>query len=172
MNSATTTTTANANATINVTASPSIEARMDGDIYIYPLRIFYEDTDAAGIVYYANYLKFIERARTEMLRAAGINHSGMQAAYGCVFVVRSCVLDYILPARLDDMVDIHTRIIAVKGASLIAEQNVLRAAQILVRSELRLACMGENGAPMRFPPILRSALEAMQRGQLPAKTGL
>jgi acyl-CoA thioester hydrolase len=70
------------------------------------------------------------------------------------------------------MVDIHTRIIAVKGASLIAEQNVLRAAQILVRSELRLACMGENGAPMRFPPILRSALEAMQRGQLPAKTGL
>ena len=73
MNSATTTNTANA--TINATASPSIEARMDGDIYIYPLRIYYEDTDAAGIVYYANYLKFIERARTEMLRAAGINHS-------------------------------------------------------------------------------------------------
>jgi len=164
MNSAATTT--------NAAISPPLAARMDGDTYIYPLRVFYEDTDAAGIVYYANYLKFIERARTEMLRAARINHSGMQAAYGCVFVVRSCALDYILPARLDDMLDIHTRITAVQGASLIAEQNVLRDDQILVRSELRLACMGENGAPMRFPPILRSALEAMQRGQLPAETGL
>lgn len=163
----------NSAATItNAAISPPLAARMDGDTYIYPLRVFYEDTDAAGIVYYANYLKFIERARTEMLRAAGINHSGMQAAYGCVFVVCSCALDYILPARLDDMLDIHTRITVVKGASLIAEQNVLRDDQILVRSELRLACMGENGAPMRFPPILRSALEAMQRGQLPAETGI
>ena len=145
--------------------------RLVGDAFIFPLRVYYEDTDAAGIVYYANYLKFIERARTEMMRAAGIDHSGMRDADGVLFIVRRCTLDYRRPARLDDWLEIHTRIVALKRASLEAEQIVLRDGETLVHAELRLACIKESGAPARFPPDLRSALEAMLPGSRQAETG-
>ena len=134
-----------------------------GDVFIFPLRVYYEDTDAAGIVYYANYLKFIERARTEMLRIAAIDHSGMREVHGVLFIVRRCTLDYRQSARLDDLLEIHTRIVAVKGASLDAEQVVMRDGETLVHAELRLACVNEAGAPVRFPPDLRSALEALSQ---------
>ncbi|MBT3629220.1 MAG: tol-pal system-associated acyl-CoA thioesterase [Rhodospirillaceae bacterium] len=140
------------------------QGHLSGDTFIFPLRVFYEDTDAAGIVYYANYLKFIERARTEMLRAAGIDHSGIRETHGVLFVVRRCALDYRQPARLDDVLDIHTRIVAVKGASLEAEQIVMRDGKTLVHADLLLACMNEKGAPVRFPPNLRTALEALRQG--------
>ena len=145
--------------------------RLVGDAFIFPLRVYYEDTDAAGIVYYANYLKFIERARTEMMRAAGIDHSSMRDADGVLFIVRRCTLDYRQPARLDDWLQIHTRIVALKGASLEAEQIVLRDSETLVHAELRLACIKESGAPARFPPDLRSSLEATLPGSRQAETG-
>jgi len=145
--------------------------RLVGDAFIFPLRVYYEDTDAAGIVYYANYLKFIERARTEMMRFAGIDHSTIRDADGVLFIVRRCTLDYRQPARLDDWLQIHTRIVALKGASLEAEQIVLRDSETLVHAELRLACIKESGAPARFPPDLRSSLEAMLPGSLQAETG-
>ena len=145
--------------------------RLAGDVYIYPLRVYYEDTDAAGIVYYANYLKFIERARTEMMRAAGIDHSGMRAADGILFIVRRCTLDYRRPARLDDMLEIHTRILVLKGASLEAEQSVQRDGEILVQADLQLACINEAGAPARFPPHLRAALSALRQCSPQAGTG-
>ena len=149
----------------------AVQGLMTGDTFIYPLRVFYEDTDAAGIVYYANYLKFIERARTEMLRAAGIDHSTMREQHDVLFIVRHCALDYRRPAELDDLLDIHTRILAVKGATLEAEQIVMRDGKTLVHAELRLACINERGAPTRFPPNLRSALEALRHGQQQAATG-
>ena len=145
--------------------------RLVSDAFIFPLRVYYEDTDAAGIVYYANYLKFIERARTEMMRAAGIDHSSMRDADGVIFIVRRCTLDYRQPARLDDWLQIHTRIVTLKGASLEAEQIVLRDSETLVHAELRLACIKESGAPARFPPDLRSSLEAMLPGSRQAETG-
>jgi acyl-CoA thioester hydrolase len=139
-------------------------ARMAGKVFIFPLRVYYEDTDAAGIVYYANYLKFIERARTEMMRAAGIEHSAMREADGVMFIVKRCTLDFRRPARLDDMLEIHTRIVVLKRASLEAEQTVLKDGETLLHAELRLACINQDGAPARFPPDLRSALEALVRG--------
>ncbi len=148
-----------------------VQGLMKEDTFIFPLRVFYEDTDAAGIVYYANYLKFIERARTEMLRLAGIDHSSMRQEHGVLFIVRNCTLDYRQPARLDDMLDIHTRILAVKGATLAAEQIVTRDGTVLVHADLRLACINENGAPVRFPPNLRNALEALRLGSQQAGTG-
>ncbi len=149
----------------------AVQGHMAGNTFIFPLRVFYEDTDAAGIVYYANYLKFIERARTEMLRAAGIDPSGMREQHGVLFIVRRCALDYRQPARLDDVLDIHTRIVAVKGASLEAEQIVMRDGKTLVHADLQLACMNEKGAPARFPPNLHNALEALRQGQQQAGTG-
>ncbi|HJN59534.1 MAG TPA: tol-pal system-associated acyl-CoA thioesterase [Alphaproteobacteria bacterium] len=142
----------------------AVLGRMAGKVFIFPLRVYYEDTDAAGIVYYANYLKFIERARTEMMRAAGIEHSAMREADGVMFIVKRCTLDFRRPARLDDMLEIHTRIVVLKRASLEAEQTVLKDGETLLHAELRLACINQDGAPARFPPDLRSALEALVRG--------
>src|SRR5262249_19258454 len=93
--------------------------------HVFPVRVYYEDTDAAGIVYYANYLKFAERARTEMLRAHGFEHGGIGA--GLAFAVRSCAVDYLRPARLDDALEVRTRITRVGGASLEADQDICRA---------------------------------------------
>ena len=146
------------------TAKPGIAGHFAGGTFVYPLRVFYEDTDAAGIVYYANYLKFIERARTEMMRAAGIDHSSMRESQGVLFIVRRCTLDYRKPARLHDWLEIHTRITALKGASLEAEQSVLKEGELLVNAELRLACIHESGAPARFPADLRAALESLHHG--------
>jgi acyl-CoA thioester hydrolase len=129
---------------------------------VFPLRVYYEDTDAAGIVYYANYLRFAERARTEMMRALGIEHSGLMAAAGVVFAVRRCSADYLAPARLDDRLKVVTRITDVRGASLGLEQTVRRDAADLVRMHLKLACMTVAGRPARIPGTLRAELEDLR----------
>jgi acyl-CoA thioester hydrolase len=124
----------------------------------FPVRVFYEDTDAAGIVYYANYLKFVERARTEMMREAGIHHSALAAGPGIAFIVRRCLADYRLPAKLDDLLDIRTRILKLAGASIEAEQTVWRDDTLLVRIEVKLGCIDRAGRAVRLPTELRQAL--------------
>ncbi len=131
----------------------------DGTAHVYPLRVYYEDTDAAGIVYYANYLRFAERARTEMMRSLGLNHSGMMAEEGVVFAVRHCTADFLAPARLDDWLEVVTRITGLRGASLGMEQWVRRDGADLVRMSLKLACMTLAGRPSRIPATLRAHLE-------------
>jgi acyl-CoA thioester hydrolase len=84
----------------------------------HPIRVYYEDTDAGGVVYYANYLRFAERARTEFMREAGADHAGMLRDTGLSFFVRRCEVDYLKPARLDDFLQVETQIINVGGASL------------------------------------------------------
>ncbi len=129
-----------------------------GNVHVWPIRVYYEDTDAAGIVYYANYLKFAERARTEMLRAIGIDHSRMQTETGLAFAVRDCAVDYRLPARLDDALEVHTRVLEVSGAAIRAEQNVLRDVELLVSIALRIVCLRADGRPARLPPDIRAAV--------------
>lgn len=132
---------------------------LEGDTHVFPLRVYYEDTDAAGIVYYANYLRFAERARTEMMRSLGLNHSGMMAAEGVVFAVRHCSADFLAPARLDDRLEVVTRITGLRGASLGMEQRVRRDGADLVRMSLKLACMTLTGRPSRIPGALRADLK-------------
>jgi len=129
-----------------------------GDAHVFPLRVYYEDTDAAGIVYYANYLRFAERARTEMMRSLGVNHSGLMAVDGIAFAVRHCSADFLAPARLDDRLEVVTRITELRGASLGVEQRVRRDGADLVRMSLRLACMTLAGRPSRIPATLRADL--------------
>jgi acyl-CoA thioester hydrolase len=126
--------------------------------HVFAVRVYYEDTDAAGIVYYANYLKFAERARTEMMRALGMDHARLLAMAGVAFAVRRCVADFRSPARLDDLVAVRSRIIAVGGASVDADQTIWRGATELVRMRLRLACMTLDARPARIPSELRAAL--------------
>jgi acyl-CoA thioester hydrolase len=129
----------------------------DGRHY-YALRIFYEDTDAAGIVYYANYLRFIERARTEMMRLLGYEHSALRDATGVNWTVRRCEIDYLRPARLDDSLIVDSTIRTLGGASLDIEQIVRKAENILVTATLKLACMRPDGRPARLPSGLRESL--------------
>jgi len=122
------------------------------------LRVYYEDTDAAGIVYYANYLKFAERGRTEMMRVLGFAHSSIQAETGIIFTVRRLAADYRSPARLDDALSVDTKIIEIAGATLLLDQEIRRDGAVLVALELLLACVGRDGRPRRVPPGLRAAL--------------
>lgn len=131
---------------------------IEGTVHVWPVRVYYEDTDAAGIVYYANYLKFAERARTEMLRAIGIDHSRMRSETGLAFAVRECSVDYRSPARLDDSIEVHTRVLGISGAAVRAEQNVIRDHDLLVRITLRIVCLRADGKPARLPQNVRAAL--------------
>jgi acyl-CoA thioester hydrolase len=138
-------------------ALPREGAIADG-AYLYPVRVYYEDTDAAGLVYYANYLKFAERARTEMLRRLGIEQERLRAESGFFFVVRRCAVDYRLPARLDDDLVVVTRLAALGAATLDLDQDVRRGETELVRLTLQIAAIGRSGRPQRLPAPLRAIL--------------
>ena len=128
--------------------------------HVLALRVYYEDTDAGGMVYYANYLKFAERARTEMLRLAGFDHGAIADRFGLALVVRDCALSYKCPARLDDLLEVRSRFLEMGGASMTAEQLICRETRELARLEVRLACMTGGGRPSRIPQTLREALSA------------
>jgi acyl-CoA thioester hydrolase len=115
------------------------------------IRVYYEDTDAAGIVYHGAYLEFAERARTEMLRCLGLDHGTLRARFGLMFTVRRCAADYRAPARLDDLLVVETRLTRLGGASLDLEQRVVRDPQLLTRLEVRLALLGADLRVARLP---------------------
>ena len=135
--------------------------RIEGGRHVLPLRIYYEDTDAQGIVYYANWLRFLERGRTELLRMLGLEHSALRADSGINWVVRRCTIDYLMPARLDETIDIVTGCGEMRGASLDMIQEARRGDDLLVRAELLIACMGERGRPARLPAQARNALQTV-----------
>ena len=124
----------------------------------YRLRVYYEDTDAAGIVYYANYLKFIERARTEALLAAGLSQTAIRERHGVVFAVREVAISYLAPARLEDQLVVTTRAGPATGARLEMAQEVWRDATRLVAARVGLVCLGPGGRPARLPAEVRAAL--------------
>jgi acyl-CoA thioester hydrolase len=126
--------------------------------HLYRLRVYFEDTDAGGMVYYANYLKFAERARTEMLRAAGISHAAMVADDGLMLVVRRVNAEYRRSARLDDELEIATSLVESAGASLTLEQVIRRGPDTLVELIVTIACVTREGRPTRLPERIRAAI--------------
>lgn len=130
--------------------------------FTWPVRVYYEDTDAGGIVFYANYLKFFERARTEWLRACGIDQQRVADETGAIFIVRSTALDYRAPARLDDMLTITSRIRRIGRASVEFTQEAWRDGTLLVAGHIRIGCVDRAGIrPAAIPP---DVLDALQRG--------
>jgi acyl-CoA thioester hydrolase len=127
--------------------------------HTFPLRVYFEDTDAGKIVYYANYLKFMERARTEMLRSIGASHADMMNGDHAQFVVHKCAVEYHKPARLDDQLSIKTAMAESGAASLTLEQQVWRENTLLVSAQISLACVNENGEPCRIPAAIRAKIE-------------
>lgn len=143
-------------------------ASLDGEIrdgrHHMQVRVYYEDTDFTGIVYHANYLRFMERGRTNYLRLLGANHRELFAeteseAPGFAFVVRSMALDYLKPARMDDILDIVTTPAEVKGASITLDQEVRRGAEVLVTASVRVAFVS-GGRARPIPKPLRLAMAA------------
>jgi len=131
--------------------------------HVYALRVYYEDTDAGGVVYYANYLRFAERARTEALRALGIPHAELVEQFSLMFVVRRAEMDYLRPARLDDSLVVGTEVEEVGGASVRLRQTTAAAdgtALTIVR--VQLACVSPGGErPRRIPARWRAGLRSM-----------
>src|SRR5689334_10767128 len=145
---------------------PRSGAVRDGAHY-FPVRIYYEDTDAAGLVYYANHLKYAERARTELLRAAGFSQERLRQETGMVFVVRHCSADYRAAARLDDDLVVATRVTGVGAATLDLAQEIRRGEDVLVALDFRIACLGRTGRPQRLPHALRAALDEFGAARKP-----
>ena len=129
----------------------------------FRVRIYYEDTDAAGIVYYANYLKFAERARTEMMRDLGVESLAWREEAGLAFVVQRCDAAYRRPARLDDVVEVQTFVVRAGAASLALRQEVHRLETLLVSMDVRLALVDREMKPARLPKALIAALTPQYR---------
>jgi acyl-CoA thioester hydrolase len=128
-------------------------------MHSFDLRVYYEDTDLAGIVYYANYLKFIERARSEWVRSLGIDQAHLKAQTGVVFAVRSLGAEYHRPARYDDMLTVTTAPASPpQGARLMLDQRVLCGASLLFSARVTLVALSAAGTPVRLPKVLLAAL--------------
>jgi len=119
--------------------------------HTFPVRVYYEDTDAGGVVYYANYLKFAERARTEALRRAGFDQSELKDAHHIAFVVRHCEVDFLKPARLDDLLAVETRLGDISKVSLSMQQVIRRGDETLVKLAVKLAVVGAGMKLSRLP---------------------
>ena len=124
----------------------------------FPIRVYYEDTDMAGIVYYANYLKYIERARSDWVREMGIDQNAMRDEDGVVFAVRRVEADYHMPARFDDVLDVRTSVASVTGARLVMEQEIRRGDDVVFAANVTIVCINDAGQPARLPANIRLIL--------------
>jgi acyl-CoA thioester hydrolase len=143
---------------------------LDGEIrggrHVMRVRVYYEDTDFSGVVYHASYLRFMERGRTNHLRLIGADHGALfkaaqSEAPGLAFVVRSMQIEFLKPARMDDVLEVETTPQEVKGASIVLRQRVLRGDETLVEARVRVACVS-GGRARPIPKALRLALQADQ----------
>jgi acyl-CoA thioester hydrolase len=120
----------------------------------FTVRVYYEDTDFSGNVYHAAYLKFLERGRTEFLRAHGVHHSGL-AATGLAFAVRSMAIEFEAAAHIDDLLTVTTEVVSATGARLTLEQRVLRGEAVLVAAQLVVVAINREGRAVRLPKVVR-----------------
>lgn len=128
-----------------------------------PLRVYYEDTDAGGVVYHANYLRFAERGRTEWLRSLGLDHRSLRDSYGRQIVVRRCQVEFRRSAKLDDALSISTQLLDMKGVRIVLAQRVERAGTALVELAVELVVVDLRGRPCRLPEPLLAAIDAARR---------
>jgi acyl-CoA thioester hydrolase len=137
---------------------PELAGRVEGGTHFLPVRVYYEDTDFSGVVYHASYLRFLERGRTDLLRHGGLDQSTLHAGGdGLIFAVRRMTIDYVRPARMDDILLVETRTADVRGASLVIAQRITRGGEVIVTADVRVAAI-VDGRPARIPDGLRAVL--------------
>ncbi|SKA14471.1 tol-pal system-associated acyl-CoA thioesterase [Consotaella salsifontis] len=149
--------------------SEGLSGRLENGAHIFPVRVYYEDTDFSGVVYHARYLHFLERARTELLRLLGISHSRMEeGGYGAplAFAVRRMEIDFHRSARIDDLLSVRTSVRKIAGARIVLTQQALRGAEVLIEAVVTIAVVA-NGRAHRLPPEI-----AARFGEVLAEDGV
>ncbi len=145
-----------------MTGWPDLAGRIEGETHVLPIRVYFEDTDCAGVVYHANFLKFCERARSDFIRLLGIEHQGLaNPAQGepAVFVVRRVEIDYLKPGRLDDVLEVVTSCAEIGNASLKLAQDVRRDGTLIARALVSVVLVSRSGKPQRLGALVRDALQ-------------
>ena len=128
-------------------------------MFQYTFKIYYEDTDSGGVVYYANYLKFIERARTEMIDELGFTLTTLLKDYDRLFLVKKIECDYLESCKLEDRLNVQSRVLVLKNASFELEQNLLKENKIIFSSKILMVCVNSQGAPSKVPNELHSLMK-------------
>ncbi len=129
--------------------------------FTWPVRVYYEDSDAGGVVYYANYLKFMERARTEWLRSLGLEQTTLSREHHVVFVVRALTIEFLRPALFNDLLEVTVDPAGVRGSVVEAAQTIRRDAQTLVTGAVKIACVNTRSfRPVRIPPSILDQIAA------------
>ena len=127
--------------------------------HLHKVRVYYEDTDAGGVVYYANYLKFFERARTEMINSFGISNNRLLEEYGAFIIVKSCNIEYIKPAKLENELKIISSILSVSKTSFSMKQSIELNKDIITDAEIKLVFVNKLGKPILIPENFRNKLD-------------
>ncbi len=138
---------------------PDLAGRIVEGVHRLPIRVYYEDTDFSGIVYHANYLKYAERGRTDFLRLAGVHHSELlKLDPPLAFAVHKMEIEFLAPARIDELLEVETRYVTARGARLDIEQTICRDSTQIWRGFVRVACIDTGGRPRRLPVSVVEAL--------------
>jgi acyl-CoA thioester hydrolase len=141
---------------------PDIAGRIEGETHILPIRVYFEDTDCAGVVYHANFIKFCERGRSDFIRLLGLDHQGLakpERGEPAVFVVRRIEIDYLKPGRMDDLLEIVTSCAEIGSASLVLQQDVRRGNTLLARARVTVVLVSQAGKPQRIGALVRDRLQ-------------
>jgi acyl-CoA thioester hydrolase len=141
---------------------PDLAGRIDRETHVLPVRVYFEDTDCAGVVYHANFLKFCERGRSDFIRLLGIEHQGLadpEQGEPSVFVVRRVEIDYLKRGRIDDVLEIVTSCAEIGAASLVLKQDVRRDGTLLATAKVTVVLVSRAGKPQRLGAIIRGALQ-------------
>jgi len=144
-----------------VTTWPDLAGRLEDGVHLLPVRVYYEDTDFTGIVYHGAYVRFFERGRSDFLRLAGIHHARLQeggSGQPLAFAVRSMSLDFRRPATIDDVLEVRSRLLELKGARIVLDQEIYRDGDLLVAAHVVVAVITAQGKPTRLPADLAARL--------------
>ena len=127
--------------------------------FTFKTKVYYEDTDVGGVVYYANYLKFLERARSEAIYSLGYTNKGLNEEYGILLIVKSCNIEYKKPARFEDVLEVNSEVVSFSKTSILMKQLILRNKDLISEAEIRLVAVNKDGKPSKIPEELKKKLE-------------
>jgi acyl-CoA thioester hydrolase len=148
-------------------AWPDLAGRLTDGVHVLPVRVYFEDTDFSGVVYHANYLRFMERGRSDFLRLLGIGHEALDAGgpgERLAFAVSQMRLEFVKPARIDELLEVHTRVGEITGARIVLTQEVRRGDTVLVSAIVTVALLSRSGKVQRLPADMRGRLVAAGKG--------
>ena len=126
--------------------------------YVHEIKVYYEDTDSGGVVYYSNYLNFLERARTEMIHSIGLSNKKLLAEYKTLIIVKSCNIEYLASAKLEDKLKIYSSVETFNKASFVIIQNIKKDDNLIVKAKLKLVTVNQEGKPIKIPSVLEKKL--------------